>query len=56
MMSETLRAALIEWRAARQHIFDNQHIQGVNHGPAWDRLAKAEHALMSIARTITEIT
>ncbi len=49
---EELETALVEWRDARQHIFDNQHLTSVDHKPAWDRLANAETALMAVARTV----
>jgi hypothetical protein len=55
-----LRAAAIEWRDARQALFDHQPMKipnaggvGIRYDPTiLDRLANAEHALMRIARAI----
>lgn len=45
------RAALEEWRDARQMVFDLGAQSKVS-PEQWDRLARAEHALMDIARAL----
>ena len=45
------RAALEEWRDARQAVFD-LGAQGKVSPEQWDRLSRAEHALMDIARAL----
>ena len=42
---------LEEWRAARQDVFDNTFASN-DQGGRFDRLGKAEHALMDFARAV----
>ena len=49
----SLTDLVIEWRDARQALFDaSSTADAVAAKPFWERLARAEHALMDRARTL----
>ncbi len=47
-----MEVALVEWRDARQDIFDNTSKVSEENIERWNRLANAEHELMKLARNI----
>ncbi len=49
MLTNSALAALIEWRDARQAIFDKPLSE--KSPELWQRLSVAEHKLMDVART-----
>ena len=53
-MPEEVRAALEEWRAARQAIFDRSNfpIDQEKDPFRWKRLSDAEHKLMEVANRL----
>ena len=49
----TVIPALLEWHDARKALFDaSGTVDATAAQPYWERLAKAEHALMDVARGI----
>ncbi len=53
-MADELKAALEEWRRARQDIFDNVSKFSTENAARWKRLADAETALMKIAKEMAK--